>query len=83
MVTMWSQNFIYEAATPTRQLPWWLSGNESACQAGDLDSFPGEGSVPLAEPTPVFLPGKSQSMGWKRVRHHLATKRAHTLPPEC
>ena len=23
------------------QLPWWLSGEESACQAGDTGSIPG------------------------------------------
>ena len=46
VVIMWSQNFIYEAATPTRQLPWWLSGKESACQAGDPDSIPGERRSP-------------------------------------
>ena len=26
-----------------RQLPWWLSGKESACNAGDLGLIPGLG----------------------------------------
>ena len=43
-------------------LPRWLSGKESACQAGEAGSIPwlerssGEGN---GNPTPVFLPGKS------------------------
>ena len=27
-------------------LPWWLSGKESACQAGDVDSIRGSGRSP-------------------------------------
>ena len=27
-------------------LPWWLSGKESACSAGDLGSIPGLGRSP-------------------------------------
>ena len=27
-------------------LPWWLSGKESACQAGDKSSIPGSGRSP-------------------------------------
>ena len=27
-------------------LPWWLSGKESACNAGDLGSIPGSGRSP-------------------------------------
>ena len=27
-------------------LPWWLSGKESACQAGDMGSIPGFGRSP-------------------------------------
>ena len=29
-------------------LPWWLSGKESACQAGDKSSIPGSGRSPAA-----------------------------------
>ena len=38
-------------------LPWWLTGKESACQAGDE----GVGKIPWRRewlPTPVFLPGE-------------------------
>ena len=28
------------------ELPWWLSGKESACQAGDVDSIHGSGRSP-------------------------------------
>ena len=41
-------------------LPWWLSGKESACQAGDLGLILGE--IPWLrklQPTPVFLTQKS------------------------
>ena len=27
-------------------MPWWLSGKESACNAGDLGSIPGLGKSP-------------------------------------
>jgi len=44
------------------ELPWWLSGKESACQVGDMGSSPGLGRFPWRrkwQPTEVFLPGKS------------------------
>ena len=28
---------------PEAGLPWWLSGEESACNAGDVSSIPGPG----------------------------------------
>ena len=31
---------------PINGLPWWLSGKESACQAGDAGSIPGSGRSP-------------------------------------
>ena len=46
-------------------LPWWLSGKESACNAGDTgDSglIPGWGISPRGrawQPTPLILPGDS------------------------
>ena len=43
-------------------LPWWLSGKEPACNAGDLGLIPGLGRFPQRRkflPTTVFLPGKS------------------------
>ena len=48
------------------QLLWWLLGKESNCKAGDTGDL---GSIPVLgkifwkrkwQPTPVFLPGKSQ-----------------------
>ena len=38
------------------QLPCWLSGKESTCQAKDTDSSPGSGRK--WQPTPVFWPGE-------------------------
>ena len=46
-------------------LPWWLSGKESAYNAGDAGDrslIPGSGRSPGEgkwHPTPVFLPGES------------------------
>ena len=31
---------------PIWRLPWWLSGKESTCQAGDVGSIPGLGRFP-------------------------------------
>ena len=41
----------------------WLSGKESTCQAGDMDSIPGSGRKWL--PTLVFLPVKLHE--WKSL----------------
>ena len=43
-------------------LPWWLSGKESTCNAGDSALIPGSGRSPGGGhgTTPVFLPGESQ-----------------------
>ena len=68
------------------ELPWWLSGKESACQAGDMGSSPRLGRFPWRrkwQPTAVFLPGKSHgqrslvgysSCGHKKIEHDLVTK---------
>ena len=43
-------------------LPWWLSGKESTCNAGDLGLDPWVGKIPWRnawQPTPVLLPGES------------------------
>ena len=48
--------------TGRQGLPRWLSGKESACNAGDAGLIPGLGRSPgegNGYPTPVFLPGKS------------------------
>ena len=67
-------------------LPWWLSGNESACQYR-RQQVPFLGREDLLEeemkPTSVFLPGKSHRQrslagyslqGGKRARNNLVTK---------
>ena len=44
------------------RVPWWVSGKESACSAGDLGSIPGSRRSPggrRGDPTPVLLPGES------------------------
>ena len=55
-------------------LPWWLSGEESACNAGDtcgrLMFGPWVGNIPWRkwQPTSVFLPGKSH--GQRSLVHY-------------
>ena len=46
------------------QLTRWLSGKESACNAGDSGSIPGSEWAPGegAQPTPVFLPPGCRSL---------------------
>ena len=40
-------------------IPWWLSGKESACNAGHLGSIPGLGRAPgEGNSYPVFLHGE-------------------------
>ena len=66
-------------------LPWWLSGKESACNAGDAGLITGSGRCPgEGNGNPLqFLPGKSHEQrslvgyspwGHKRVGHVLVTK---------
>ena len=60
-------------------LPRWCSGKESACQAGDAGSIPGEGndnplSILAWEIPWTEEPGGLQSVGLQRVRYNLATK---------
>ena len=64
--------------------PWWLSGKESSCQCKRHEFDPWVRKIPWRrkwQPTPVFLPGKSQGQrslmgyspwGHERVRHGLA-----------
>ena len=73
-------------------LPWWLSGKESACQAGDAGWIPGLGRFPWRrkwQPILVFfLPWKPHGQrslagyspwGHQRVRHDLVTKRQQQI----
>ena len=79
-----------ESARPHLGLPWWLSGKESTCNAGDtcrrhgFDSWVGKILRRRKWQTiPVFLPGKSHGQGslvgyspWggRRVKCDLATR---------
>ena len=53
---------LYDVITASLFFPRWLSGKESACQAGDMDSIPRSGRS-LREgngnPLQLFLPGES------------------------
>ena len=42
---------------PLKRLPWWLSGKEPTCQAGNMQSFPALGRSPGGgqQSTPVFF----------------------------
>ena len=68
-----------------RRLPWWLSGKESACNAGELGWIPGLGnplkkdmathcSILTREMPWTEEPGELQSMGSQRVGQDSATK---------
>ena len=79
--------------TRQSQLPRWLIGKESTCQAGDGFN-PWVGKSPSRrkwQPTPVFLPGKSQGQKnlvgyspWrhKRAGHGLAAKQQQYANPK-
>ena len=54
--------YVFIAPYVFSGLPWWLSGKEATCNAGDVGSIPGLGRFPWRrawQPTPVFLPGES------------------------
>ena len=42
----WFVFFFFKMSTGFCRLPWWLSGKESACNAGDAGSVPGSGRSP-------------------------------------
>ena len=70
----------------TKGYPWWLSGKESAVNAGEMGSIPGSGRSPgggNGNPLQrsywktiswIEEPGGLQSMGSQRLRHNGATK---------
>ena len=46
--------------------PWWLSGKESACNAGDTDLIPGSGRYPgEGNGNPLQYACLEKSHGWK------------------
>ena len=54
---------------------------ETACSAGDSGSVPESGRVPLRRewlPTPVFLPGESQSQRSLEATAHAVAKESDT-----
>ena len=89
--SMGSQRVRHDGATSLHfssppELPWWLSGKESACQCRRCGFNPWVRKIPWGRKEqlgPVFLPGKSRgqrslqsssSWGRKRAGHDLATK---------
>ena len=79
--------FFWEGALYTFScgLPWWLSGKESASDAGDVGLIPGSGRSPgeeIAIHSSILVwkilwteePGGLQSMGSRRVRYNSVTK---------
>ena len=57
-------------------LPRWLSGKESACQAGDTDSIPGSGISPgeqMATPSSILAGEFPWDRGaWRATVHGVA-----------
>ena len=52
-----AQNTRGDSVVMAQGFPWWLSGKESSCNAGDTGDV---GSIPgLGRSTPVVLPGES------------------------
>ena len=74
-----SASYDFHACNHLSRLPSWLSGQESACNAGDTGSIPVSGRFLWRrtwQPTPVFLPGDPMDRGawWlQRVKHDWAT----------
>ena len=60
------------------KLPWWLSGKESACQAGDVDLIPGsERSLGEGNGNPLQYSCLENSMdrgAWQATVHRVAIK---------
>ena len=56
-----SQTWLSDFTKPKKGLPWWLSGKESTCNAGDLSYSSGSGRSPgegNGNPLLLFLPGE-------------------------
>ena len=78
-------NWLRRGPTALMGLPWWLSGKESACSAGDLGSILGwedalekgmatHSSILAWEIPWTEEPGGLQSMGSQRVGHDSVTE---------
>ena len=64
--------------------PWWLSGKESACQAGDVGSVPGSGGSPREGNGNPLCPwdsclGNPMDRGAWRATVHGVTKESDTM----
>ena len=78
---------FHSGCTNLHSIPWWFSGKESTCNAGDVGSILGSGRYPWRrkyQPTPVFLPGNSH--GQRRLEGYgsqspkdLATKQQYSV----
>ena len=58
----WGQ-LIYRMSVQIKGLPWWISGKDPVCQCRRWRFDPWVRKIPQKrkwQPTPVFLPGKSQ-----------------------
>ena len=72
-------------------LPWWLSGKESTCQAGDVDLIPGLGRFPgegNGNPLQYSCLGNPMDRGaWRAiafgVKKELDTLSPRALPNKC
>jgi len=64
-------SFLYNLITNfLGGLLWWLNGKESACQCRRHKFDPWLGKIPWRrkrQPTPVFLPGKSNGQRQERL----------------
>ena len=70
-------SFIFlKGTSPANGLPWWLSGKESACQAGDSDWIPGlERSPGEGNNNPFlyfFLGNPRDIEAWRATVHAVA-----------
>ena len=64
---------------PVAGLPWWLSGNESTCSAGDLGLIPGSGrSLGGGHGNPLHyscLENPRDREAWRATVHGVAKRR--------
>ena len=76
------------------ELPWWLSGKESACQCRRARFCPWVKKIPWRrewQPTPVFLPGESHgqrslegySRPWGHKESDTIEQLIYTHMPRC
>ena len=60
-------------------LPWWLSGKQSTCHAGDLGSTPGSGRSPgegNSNPLQYSCLGNPVDRGaWRTIVHNVTKSR--------